>query len=233
MDVATIANTANALESTQKKGDVVENPKAKLDKDDFLKLLVTQLRYQDPLNPLTNDQFIEENTMFSQLEQLTNISKAIEEFSKNSQQSDRMYAASFLGKYISTNSNTITVSNGKVSSTSFNLSENADVIANVLDSKGKTVASVDMGKLSAGVHKFTWDGKDSKGNTVASGEYTVVFTATGSDGKSIAVGNNAGKVISVQFTKDGVVLVTDTGKKVNLNDVKSVSEGTSSGGDKA
>ncbi len=228
MDVAAMASQANALESTQNKGDVVENPKGKLDKDDFLKLLVTQLKYQDPLNPVTNDQFIEENTMFSQLEQLTNISKAIDDMSKNYQKNDRAYAASFLGKYISTNSNKITVNNDKITTASFTLLKEADVTVNIVDSKGNTVASVDMGKLSAGVHKFTWDGKDSKGNSVPNGEYTVIFTATDSSGKSVLVGENAGKVVSVQFMNDGVVLVTDTGEKVNLNDVKSVSEATPS-----
>lgn len=224
MDVASIANQANALEGNTK-NSAVENPKSILNKDDFLKLLVAQLRYQDPLNPLNNDQFIQENTMFSQLEQLTNMNKSIESVSGNLGKSDKSYAASYLGKYITTGSENIYVSKSNIDTLSFSLPRDAAVKVAIINSKGENVADIDLGNMSKGNHTFQWDGKDSKGNYVSEGTYSVIFSATDANGQTIPIEKNAGKVIAVRFDSSGVVLSTDLNNNIKLNDVKSVFDG--------
>jgi flagellar basal-body rod modification protein FlgD len=226
MDVASLANQTNALESATKQEKAVENPKAILGKDDFLKLLVAQLKYQDPLNPLNNDEFVQENTMFSQLEQLTNMNKSIKNMSSSFAQTDRGYAAMYLGKYISTGSNDITVNGSSVEPVSFNLTENADVKVSISNSKGENVANIDLGLLDKGPHQFKWDGKDNTGNHVESGQYSIILFARNENGQYVQVDKNAGKVVSVQFSSNGTMLVTDQNKKVKLQDVKSVFEGS-------
>ncbi len=224
MDVASIASNANAISKTDK-NDIVENPKGTIDKDGFLKLLIAQLKYQDPLNPLNNDEFIQENTGFSQLEQLQNLNSAIKDISSSFNKSDKGYAASYLGKYIAIDSNSIKVSGSKIDPVQFHLAEDADVKVSIVDKKGNNVANIDLGKLKAGNHKFTWNGKDNKGNYVPSGTYSVSLSAVTSDGSSVPIEKNAGKVVAVQFDSSGIVLVTNQNEKVNLNDVKSVFEG--------
>ncbi len=224
MDVATIANSTNALNSLKSK-DAVENPKGVIDKEGFLKLLIAQLKYQDPLNPLNNDEFIQENTGFSQLEQLQNLNSAIENVSSKFNKNDKSYAASYLGKYIATDSNSIKVSGSKIDPVQFHLAENADVKVSVVDKKGNNVANIDLGELKAGNHQFVWNGKDNKGNYVPSGTYSVSLSAVTADGSTIPIEKNAGKVIAVQFDSSGVMLVTDQNKRINLDDVKSVFEG--------
>jgi flagellar basal-body rod modification protein FlgD len=56
-----------------------EPPSGKLGKDDFLKLLVGQLRHQDPLDPMKDADFMGQMAQFSQLEQMTNVSAALDQ----------------------------------------------------------------------------------------------------------------------------------------------------------
>ncbi len=223
MDIANIANDANIAESM--KSDKVQNPKSVLTKDGFLKLLVAQLKYQDPLHPLNNDQFIQENTMFSQLEQLMNISKSASKLNSNLTTNPREYAASYLGKYISTGQNAIRVDKNKIDSVSFTLSKEADITVHISNSKGEDIADVDLGKLSKGAHSYTWNGKDNKGNSVASGTYEVRITAKYDDGTQITLSKSAGKVIAVNFDGNQTMLVTDSGKQIPLSQVQIVSSG--------
>ncbi len=223
MNIANIINDANIAESM--KSDKVQNPKSVLTKDGFLKLLVAQLKYQDPLHPLSNDQFIQENTMFSQLEQLMNMSKSMSTLKNDLTTNPKEYAASYLGKYISTGQSSIQVNKNKIDSISFTLSKEADVTVHISDSKGEDIADIDLGKLSKGAHSYTWNGKDNKGNSVATGTYTVRITAKYDDGTQVTLSKSAGKVIAVNFEGNQTILLTDSGKQIPLSQVQTVSSG--------
>ena len=223
MNIANIINDANIAESM--KSDKVQNPKSVLTKDGFLKLLVAQLKYQDPLHPLSNDQFIQENTMFSQLEQLMNMSKSMSTLKNDLTTNPKEYAANYLGKYISTGQSSIQVNKNKIDSISFTLSKEADVTVHISDSKGEDIADIDLGKLSKGSHSYTWNGKNNKGNSVATGTYTVRITAKYDDGTQVTLSKSAGKVIAVNFEGNQTILLTDSGKKIPLSQVQTVSSG--------
>lgn len=201
---------------------VYENPKGTLDKDGFLKLLVTQLKYQDPLNPLDNDQFIQENTMFSQLEQMTNANTELGNLSDKLTGNDKGYAVNYLGKYIATGSESINLNSSGADPITYNLPENAQVNASIVDSDGKNIANIDLGVQNAGKQTFKWNGKDNNGNYATYGEYSVSLSAQDSSGRTIPIERNAGKVVSVQFNDGGATLITDTGSQINIKDVDSV-----------
>jgi flagellar basal-body rod modification protein FlgD len=71
-----------------------------LGKDDFLKILMTQLQNQDPLNPMQDTEFISQMANFSSLEQMTNLNSSIGTFIKQSQQNQFMQAALMIGKTV-------------------------------------------------------------------------------------------------------------------------------------
>lgn len=71
-----------------------------LGKDDFLKILMTQLQNQDPLNPMQDQDFISQMATFSSLEQMTNLNSSMDNFIKSSQQNQFMQAATMIGKTV-------------------------------------------------------------------------------------------------------------------------------------
>ncbi len=99
-------NTSVAINSSIKKTDsnnILSKPKKNrignenLDKDAFLKLLVTELRHQDPTQPMENKEFISQMAQFSALEQMTNVNKSVQQLNRTSRSAE---AYSLLGKNV-------------------------------------------------------------------------------------------------------------------------------------
>lgn len=195
-------NTATIQSGTLK----TREPKKELDKDDFLNLMVTQLKNQDPLNPMDNSQFIAQTTQMSSLEQLINIAKTLESQSINDKQSQFFNGASFIGKNVKYHGSNIILKNGQ-SDIQFNLSNDASkVTVSILDSSGKVVANAQLGDQSAGVHTIPWDGTGLDGKKVPDGSYTFQVKAFDAKGNEIATSStSSGKVTGLGYVNGNLV----------------------------
>lgn len=159
-------------------------------KDTFLRLLVTQLRYQDPLSPLGNEAFIAQLAQFSSLEQLQSLNKTLSDYLGNSSLSVQLFtntiAATFIGKDIKAAWDRIYLESKGSVELRFELSNNAaDVVVGIFDADRNLVRSLHQSSVSAGENRVEWDGKDEQGNRVASGEYTFSVSATDARGDSV------------------------------------------------
>ena len=196
--------------------------------DDFMKLLVTQLRYQDPMNPMDNNEFINQTTNFTQLEQLTSMNSSMGKIeqsltSKNNNE-NLLTAASFLGKEITYSSvNTEVDDNGAVFK--FNLdSTPADTKIQLYDSLNNLVGEFTPNNINKGENIIEWDGILDDGTKIPKGIYTYNVQAVNNMGDSIKAWTfNKGTVSGVSQL-NGSLLFQVGNQQVSYDLIYSVSE---------
>lgn len=192
--------------------------------EDFLTLLLTEIQYQDPTEPLDNAEMISQLTGYSQLEELTNISDQMESIADAVSSSTAASGLDYIGKSVEAEGDSIVKSEDDISTLTFTLGDAAASVAiNIYDAEGNIVNTVSLSDLDEGSYTFDWDGTDSDGETADDGTYYATISALDSDGDSVDVTmTTSGTVTGLQITSDGVVLVLEDGRTVNMEDVTSV-----------
>jgi flagellar basal-body rod modification protein FlgD len=170
-------------------GSTRAEPKKELNKDDFLNLMVTQLKNQDPLNPLDNNEFISQTTQFSSLEQLINIGESIKglaESQTNGSINNNLYSASnFIGKEVKYFSDTINLSDDGAL-IGYELDDIPSSLSlKIIDENGNAVADIAPSSTSYGMNEINWDGLNANGDKLPNGKYKVVVDALDASGSQI------------------------------------------------
>ncbi|MBO8151493.1 MAG: hypothetical protein DRP91_07710 [Candidatus Neomarinimicrobiota bacterium] len=161
-------------------------------KDDFLELLVKELQYQDPLSPMSNQEFTSHLAQLSSLEKLGSIDSNLEQGVQLdmllTQALSNTLASTLIGKKVKAAGNSFVLNSGKPETVYFSLDSAAKkIIVKIYDSSGKLVKEYTMENLSKGEHSVTWDGKDENGNSLPDGEYTFRVDAFDVDGNGVNV----------------------------------------------
>jgi flagellar basal-body rod modification protein FlgD len=192
-----------------------------LGKNDFLKLLVSQLQNQDPLNPSDPTEFTAQLAQFSSLEQLSNVNKNLEKLVS----SQDLGAMAFIGREVVAENTGFSLGAGNVD-LGYRLNGPADeVTLHVQDSLGRTVARISAQGLTPGEHFLTWNGKDENGQAVPAGDYALMVSALqGEDTAVSATSLVKARVTGVDLYASGALLVTEAGH-IPMNRVKMVRGG--------
>jgi len=154
-----------------------------LGKDEFLKLFIAQIQYQDPLNPLDSAEFTAQLAQFSSVEQLYGMNSKlgnIEETMNN--QSEQRDELGYIGKTVKADDNTMRVNDGTVQSGSYTIDDSGYVTIDVYDSDGLIVRTFYKGWEDKGEHDVNWDGRDDTGTPAGDGTYTFEITARDENG---------------------------------------------------
>ncbi|OGQ94845.1 MAG: hypothetical protein A2521_11255 [Deltaproteobacteria bacterium RIFOXYD12_FULL_57_12] len=193
-----------------------------LGKDDFLKLLVTQLQHQDPLNPADPAEFTAQLSQFSSLEQLFSVNDNLTRMLSSQGELEQISALSMLGRQITVKGGDFSFT-GQPVDLGYHLKDNAtEVNLHIQDQFGKTVATIAAGQLTAGDHTIAWNGTDANGQVLLPGEYHMAVSALrGKDQPVIANPLITGLVTGVDLDGPEKVLVTDAGN-FTLAEVRSV-----------
>jgi flagellar basal-body rod modification protein FlgD len=226
------ASTINDLMATMNAKPATSSDSVQADTDKFMTLLVTQLKNQDPLNPLDNAQV---TSQLAQLQTVTGVNKLNETLNTlkaSYQSSEAMQATSLIGHGVLVEGNKVALTGGKAI-LGVELDSDVDSLKVVISDKtGKEVQTMDLGKQKAGVIPLAWDGipdpknLDSNGKpiTLADGEYTVeVVAMQGSDKAKDARALAFDSVASVTTNSpDGVKLNLPAKGVIKLADIKQV-----------
>jgi len=195
--------------------------KKDLDKEAFLRLLTTQLKNQDPLEPMKDRDFIAQMSQLSSLEQIMNMSKSVQSFVDTAAQLYRTQAVSMIGKTAVVKSNTITVSNGVPEVKTFKLDAAANIVVRIYDEKGTFIKEQKLGNVEAGMQLLAWDGKDENGIKVKDGKYTFKILRVTENGNFDEIPSvESGTVSGVQFDGNKINLVVNS----KIYDISEISE---------
>ena len=198
---------------------------ANLGEADFLKLLVAQLKNQDPLAPQDNTQFVAQLAQFSSLEQEMGINSRLDTLTAQSKGLASTNAVGLVGQIATANGSTATLDgSGAGAAIDYTLGgASADTKIQILDSTGPAIRTMDAGPQRAGLTQVQWDGKNDTGNLQPAGTYTVAVSATNAAGGPVAVDQNTtGVVQAVSFSTGSPVLDLNNGVSVPLSDLLEV-----------
>lgn len=196
-----------------------------LDKEAFLKLLVAQLKNQDPLNPADSTEFVAQLAQFSSLEQLTNVNENLEYLQLYQASINNAQAVGFIGKNIEANGNATQIKDGVADEIHFKLEQDAkSVFINIYDSAGGLVKTIKNGGLNAGDQVVKWNGTGDQGNILPDGSYTFNVLATDADDNPVNVTTyTTCRVTGVTFKGDTTYLIAG-GREIAVGDVTRITE---------
>ena len=204
----------------------VKATSSSMDQGAFLTLFTTQLKNQNPLDPVKNEAFVAQLAQFSQLE-ATNSMKTSMQAMVDSLQGDKMLAgAAMIGRKVAVPNGPLVLLGGQPIDATVDLPTGADgVQMQILDEKGQVVRKQIFGSQMVGPMKLTWDGFNDGGAAMPDGTYTMQVLAS-AQGKAIQpVVNTLATVRSVSNAGTGDntwLLEVDGGKSVSLTDVKRI-----------
>lgn len=188
--------------------------------DTFLQLLTTQLKHQNPLDPLDTNQFTQQLVQFTSVEQQLKTNEFLEAMMLASQNAGSTQAVGYIGKVVTASGSKSELVDGKAQ-WHFATDKAADITATVRDMEGNVVFT-HQGRVDQGENVFTWDGIGSSGTRQPDGSYAITIEGRDANGRLVNVATEmTGEVTGVDLTGSEPVLIVGTAR-VNLSSVLSI-----------
>lgn len=172
-----------------------------LGKDQFMRLMLTQLQHQDPTAPADNQQMIAQMAQFSTLELMQSTHRTMSALLMAQAASNQQQAIGLVDKDIVINAENIDLKAGEDHPRiQMQLPDKTAALdITIVDESGKEVRRIKAGSQEAGPFSVTWDGKDDSGKQLPDGKYSVRINAVGTDGEVLNV------TPEEVFTVDGII----------------------------
>lgn len=191
-----------------------------LRQQDFLKLMVAQMKNQDPLNPdsQTSGDYLSQMAQFSTNESINSMQASLEKLASSLQSNQALQASALVGRKVLVNSNTMNLgAEGDAKASINSIPGINNLTASIYSSSGELIKTIPLGESKDGLNEFSWDGTDKNNQRVAAGAYIVKVTGD-YGGQSVSLQPmTLANVDSVSLGQNG------EGLKLNVAGVGSVS----------
>jgi flagellar basal-body rod modification protein FlgD len=191
--------------------------------DRFLKLLVAQMRNQDPLNPLDNAQVTTQLAQISTVSGLDKLNDSLSGLTSSLMSAQSAQSAALIGRQVYAAGSTLSLSAaGNKAAGAVDVKEAATSVSVVIaDANGAVVRRMELGARAVGTSTFEWDGKTDAGVKAPAGNYVFQVSAVRGNAAVAVEPLAVGKVSGVSVS-DGMKLTLDNGGNVALNDIKRI-----------
>ncbi len=190
--------------------------------NEFLTLFTTQLKNQDPTNPMDTTQMTNQLAMFSQVEEQAGTNSRLDKLVTAAGTSSLASSVGYIGHTVEASGNEVSLSSGTAVIAYSMPSAGATASIEVLNSSGAVVTTL-TGAATSGTHQITWDGTDSSGSTVTDGTYTLSASAADASGTAITPSTyTSGTVTGIETTGSDTILDLGNGIKVKTSAVTAV-----------
>jgi flagellar basal-body rod modification protein FlgD len=196
-----------------------------LDKQAFLKLLVAQLKNQDPLKPQDNSEFVAQLAQFSSLEQTMGINSRLDTLATQNQGLANSQVIGLVGSEATVKGSMVTVDGtGTGAPVRFTLAGASEkTTVTIRDQAGQVVKTLEVGAKKQGLVQLSWDGRSDAGLVQPEGTYVVSVAASNAAGSAVSVSQETtSKVTGVSFDKGYPVLHLQNGVAVPVSDLLKV-----------
>jgi len=217
MSISSVTSTA----TTNSQGTTGAKKNA-LTQDDFLKLFTTQLKYQNPLEPMDNFQMATQLAQFNSVDALMRMNETMTQLAANQNSMNNLQMAGLIGKKVKTQGNSLAIQQGAVGEGMYQLAKPGKVAVQILNAQGGLVRLIDAGAKDATLQKVEWDGKNQAGATLPDGVYTFKVLAVDAQGQSVSVATHQIGTVNGVSLDNGSVALQVTGGKVQFSDILSI-----------
>lgn len=204
--------------------------KKTLGKDDFLRIMITQMKNQDPTKPFDAEQMASQMAQYASVEQLQNMNQNMGKMLNQQNPMQRLAMTNLIGKQVTLDRNRFPHIENQKDTLNFNLPKDASqVTLSIMSDQGEVIFNKDLGTLKQGENTFGWDGL--KNNTLAAkpGDYMFKLDAKDANGSPIQIQSKGqARVVGVSFEgKEAILLVGDPNRpdKIALSNVTQIDDG--------
>ncbi|MEQ9547472.1 MAG: flagellar hook assembly protein FlgD [Marinobacter sp.] len=195
-----------------------------LGKNEFMELMIAQLKNQNPLEPQDNGEFISQLAQFSSLEEMQGVSRSVDELGSQFRSTQALQASAMVGRTVLAPSQIgILGSEGEITGTIQVPASTGGLRVSIESQNGERVRQIDLGASQAGVASFQWDGTDGNGNALPPGPYRIVAEGSYPGGTEQLATMVSANVDSVSLGQGGKVTLNLSGMgSIALSDVEQI-----------
>jgi flagellar basal-body rod modification protein FlgD len=186
----------------------------------FLQLLTTQLKNQNPLDPLDTNQFTQQLVQFAQVEQQMKSNDQLSSLVSLEKSAQASTALAYVGATVVVDGSAAALTNGNAT-WNLNVTKPSTATITIKDSTGQNVFTGTAG-VNPGTQSFTWDGRGSDGRIWPSGNYTLTATAVDAGNQSVAISTEVQAVVDSVDLSQSPPVMSINGQNYTLDKIKRV-----------